>query len=77
MWAIGIITYVLLGGYLPFSDPDPARVNKLVKKGVFEFHEDYWGEVSEDAKSLIRGMLTVDIHQRLTVDQAIEHPWVC
>jgi serine/threonine protein kinase len=76
MWAIGIITYVLLGGYLPFDDPDKARTNKLIKRGIFEFHEMYWGEVSEEAKSLIRGLLTVDVNQRITAQQAMNHPWV-
>jgi len=28
------------------------------------------------AKELIRGLLTVDPNRRLTVDQALEHPWM-
>lgn len=45
-------------------------------KGEYEFHPDYWGTVSDEAKDLIRGLLTLDMTKRLTVDEAIAHPWV-
>jgi len=32
-------------------------------------------DISRDAKSLIKGLLTVDQTRRLTIDQAISHPW--
>jgi serine/threonine protein kinase len=32
-------------------------------------------DISRDAKSLIKGLLTVDQNRRLTIDQAISHPW--
>ena len=32
--------------------------------------------VSNDAKHLIRGLLCIDPKERLSVDQAIAHPWV-
>ena len=32
-------------------------------------------DISRDAKSLIKGLLTVDQSRRLTIDQAISHPW--
>ena len=44
-------------------------------RGDYQFHPEYWGNVSEDAKDLIRGMLCLDTRKRLTVDQALAHPW--
>ena len=35
-----------------------------------------WDNVSADAKDLLRGMLTVDPHQRYTVEQCLSHPWI-
>jgi hypothetical protein len=32
-------------------------------------------DISRDAKSLIKGLLTVDQSKRLTIDQAISHSW--
>merc|ERR1712151_1306870 len=33
--------------------------------------------VSNDAKSLVRGLLTLDVKKRLTASQALKHPWLC
>ena len=75
-WSLGVIIYILLGGYPPFHDEDQKRLYKKIRKGVYEFHAEYWGNVSEDAKDLIRGFLTVNPLDRLTVDQALKHPWL-
>jgi serine/threonine protein kinase len=63
-------------GYPPFHDDNQRALFRKVVKGEYEFHAEYWGAVSEDAKDLIRGLLTLDMTQRLTVDQALAHPWV-
>lgn len=81
MWAVGCIAYILLGGYAPFDvyGEDKESMRKLysmIKKGQYEFDPEEWDPVSEEAKSLIRGLLCVDLKKRLTVDQAIAHPWV-
>jgi calcium/calmodulin-dependent protein kinase I len=76
MWSIGVITYILLGGYPPFHDENQKNLFKKIKKGEFEFHEEYWGAVSSDAKDLIRGLLHVDPESRLTVDDVLGHSWV-
>ena len=33
-----------------------------------------WAPVSADAKDLIRQLLCVDPHKRLTIQQVVEHP---
>jgi len=76
MWAIGVITYVLLGGYLPFHDPDEWQLLKNVKTCKYKFDKRHWKGVSEEAKDLIRGLLTIDVTKRFTADQALNHSWV-
>jgi len=76
MWSFGVILYILLGGYPPFHDENQKRLFNKIRNGDFQFHPEYWGGVSEEAKNLIRGLLTVDMKQRLTVDQALAHPWL-
>jgi len=49
---------------------------RKITKGDYQFHPDYWNTVSDEAKDLIRGLLTVDQNKRLTVDQALHHPWL-
>eukprot|EP01006_Ploeotia_vitrea_P016000 TRINITY_DN46439_c0_g1_i1.p1 TRINITY_DN46439_c0_g1~~TRINITY_DN46439_c0_g1_i1.p1 ORF type:complete len:371 (+),score=-14.88 TRINITY_DN46439_c0_g1_i1:60-1172(+) len=76
MWSIGVITYILLGGYPPFHDENQKNLFRLIKAARYEFHPEYWGNVSEEAKDLIRHLLTLDVSKRYTVKQALEHPWV-
>lgn len=76
MWAFGVILYILLGGYPPFHDNDQAKLFKKIVRGAYQFHVEYWTGISGEAKDLIRGLLALDSNQRLTVDQALAHPWV-
>lgn len=76
MWSFGVILYILLGGYPPFHDDNQRALFRKIVKGEYEFHPEYWGTVSDEAKDLIRGLLTLDMDKRLTVDQALAHPWL-
>mmetsp|Transcript_7508 Transcript_7508/g.7948 ORF Transcript_7508/g.7948 Transcript_7508/m.7948 type:complete len:457 (+) Transcript_7508:115-1485(+) len=76
MWSIGVITYILLGGYPPFQHTNTNKLFQQIRKGKFEFHEKYWSTVSDEAKNLIEGLLRVDTETRLTVDQVLSHPWL-
>lgn len=75
MWSFGVILFVLLGGYPPFHDENQSKLLKKIKKCEYEFHEDYWGQVSDEAKDLIKKLLNPDMFERVTVDQALAHPW--
>ena len=44
--------------------------------GDFEFHSPFWDPVSEEAKDLIKKMLTVDPRQRPSAQELLHsHPW--
>ncbi|KAF5399210.1 Doublecortin like kinase 3, partial [Paragonimus heterotremus] len=78
MWALGIITYIMLCGFAPFRTPD-RRQSKLfdsIKRGVFVYLSPYWDEVSQAAKDLISQLLVVQPRKRLTALETITHPWV-
>lgn len=76
MWSFGVILYILLGGYPPFYDDNQKHLFRKIIRADYEFHPDRWGYVSEEAKDLIRGLLTLNPHDRLTVEQALSHPWL-
>ncbi|WVQ65322.1 uncharacterized protein L199_003498 [Kwoniella botswanensis] len=71
IWSMGIILYTLLCGGLPFDDDDEGVMKELILKG--EYEEPEW--LSEEARSLIRGMLQQDPSQRLTIEGIFNHPW--
>jgi serine/threonine protein kinase len=49
---------------------------KKIKLGKYEFHEQYWSAVSDEAKDFISKLLQIDPAHRFTADQALCHPWV-
>jgi serine/threonine protein kinase len=76
MWAMGVIFYIILAGYPPFYDDNSAMLGKRIMKGVFAFHDEYWGYVSAEAKDFISQLLKVIPAERMTIDQCFNHPWV-
>ncbi|XP_013858751.1 serine/threonine-protein kinase DCLK1a isoform X2 [Austrofundulus limnaeus] len=78
IWAAGVITYILLCGFPPFrgSSDDQEALFDQILMGQLEFPLPYWDNVSEAAKDLIRSMLEVEVDQRYTALQVLEHPWV-
>lgn len=76
MWSIGVIVYILLGGYPPFIESNQRTLFRKIRKGQYEFHEEYWGQVSEDAKDLIRNLLTVDPDARFDSSKALANKWI-
>jgi len=76
MWSLGVITYILLGGYPPFIEQNQRDLFRKIRKGQYEFHVEYWGQVSQEAKDLISSMLTVDPEERISAEQALRNPWI-
>ncbi|VEL09415.1 unnamed protein product [Protopolystoma xenopodis] len=48
MWALGVITYILLCGFPPFRSHErrQSELFELIKRGTFEFLPPYWDAVS-------------------------------
>ena len=76
MWSLGVIIYILLGGYPPFIEQNQRELFRKIRRGQYEFHEEYWGSVSADAKDLISKLLTVDPAKRLSAKEALKHKWM-
>jgi calcium/calmodulin-dependent protein kinase I len=76
MWSIGVITYIMLGGYPPFYDDNQKVLFEKIKKGDYSFHPEYWDAVSVEAKDLISRLLKVNPLERYTSEEALNHSWV-
>lgn len=75
MWSVGVVTYILLGGYAPFEGP-PDELAQFIIRGDYEFHDKYWADISESAKDMIAEMLQVDPEVRLTAEGALRCEWM-
>lgn len=76
MWSIGVITFILLGGYPPFHDKTMKGLFSKIRKAEYTFDPKYWSGISDDAKDLIRGLLTVEVDKRLTAADVLAHRWI-
>lgn len=75
VWSLGVVIYILLGGYRPFRGEGDDCLEKI-RYGEYSFHRKYWSHVSDEAKQLISSMLTVDVTQRITAKEALESDWI-
>ena len=59
MWAVGVITYILLCGFPPFRSPDRNQTElfEFIKAGEFEFLSPYWDKISKCKYRLLDELL--------------------
>eukprot|EP00829_Urostomides_striatus_P010151 TRINITY_DN2333_c0_g1_i7.p1 TRINITY_DN2333_c0_g1~~TRINITY_DN2333_c0_g1_i7.p1 ORF type:complete len:457 (-),score=119.21 TRINITY_DN2333_c0_g1_i7:50-1348(-) len=76
VWSIGVILYMLLSGFPPFNAENDEAVMEVVKTGVYDFSDPAWDSISEDAKDLIKKMLTFDQNKRISAAEAYQHKWI-
>jgi serine/threonine protein kinase len=76
MWSVGCIVYLLLSGNLPFMGRSQKELFRKIVSGKYEFDEDEWEGVSDDAKDLVRRMLVLDPEKRITASAAVRHDWL-
>jgi serine/threonine-protein kinase Chk2 len=75
------VLYICLCGFPPFSDElytteNPYTLSQQIKMGRFDYPSPYWDSVGDPALDLIDRMLTVDVEQRISIDECLEHPWI-
>jgi calcium/calmodulin-dependent protein kinase I len=76
MWSLGVILYILLCGFPPFYHESTAALYKMIKKGEYDFPDPYWTDISDNAKNLVKCLLTVNPTKRYTAEQVLAHPWI-
>ncbi|CAI5496652.1 unnamed protein product [Closterium sp. Naga37s-1] len=70
IWSMGVLLYALL------SANWPEFKNRQALNEETDWTGASWDQVSEDAKDLIRRLLTVDQDRRPTIDEVLRHPWL-
>jgi calcium-dependent protein kinase len=75
LWSLGVITFALLCGHMPFSGSSDA-MQESIKRGLLKKKADRWIPISDSAKDFMGGLLVVNPTKRLTAEQALEHPFI-
>ncbi|XP_034488316.1 probable serine/threonine-protein kinase MARK-C isoform X2 [Drosophila innubila] len=91
LWSLGIIAYILLCGYPPFSGNcgEDCGWNRgencrtcqellfeSIQEGRFSFPEAEWHDVSDEAKDLICRLLVKEASKRLSAEAVLNHNWI-
>lgn len=76
LWSCGVIMYILLCGYPPFTGETETELIPRIKACCYCFPEDDWDGVSDDAKDLIQKLICLDPAARYTAAQTMGHIWV-
>ncbi|XP_032302732.1 death-associated protein kinase 2 isoform X4 [Coturnix japonica] len=76
MWSIGVITYILLSGASPFLGETKQETLANITAVNYEFDEEFFSNTSDLAKDFIRKLLVKDPRKRLTIQEALSHPWI-
>ncbi|KAL0455694.1 UNVERIFIED_CONTAM: Calcium and calcium/calmodulin-dependent serine/threonine-protein kinase [Sesamum latifolium] len=76
IWSLGVILYILLSGYPPFSAQSNRQKQQMILNGQFSFYEKTWKNISSSVKQLITSLLKVDPDLRPSADEILRHPWV-
>ena len=74
MWSIGVIVFLLVHGYPPFNGDSQDQIFHKIRMGKYRFSKDI--TLSPGVKDFIGKVLVMDPSQRMTAQQALEHPWI-
>lgn len=76
-WSLGVILFICLSGYPPFSEhKTQVSLKDQITSGKYNFIPEVWTDVSEEALDLVKKLLVVDPKARLTTEEALNHPWL-
>lgn len=75
-WGIGTIAFLLLCGYPPFFAPCRYAILARIDKTDFSFDPPFWSKISEEAKDFVQQCLRAAPERRMTISEALEHPWI-
>ncbi|XP_029980113.1 myosin light chain kinase, smooth muscle-like isoform X2 [Sphaeramia orbicularis] len=76
MWSIGVICYILLSGLSPFMGDNDNETLSNVTSATWDFEDEAFDEISDNAKDFITKLLKKDMKARLSCAQCFEHPWL-
>lgn len=74
VWACGIILYILLCGYPPFSGANDKEIYNRIKECKLEFPQNEWKKISKNAKELIKKIICPE-KNRIDASQILRDKW--
>lgn len=77
IWSVGVMLFIMLiGKYPPWSSRRPSRMLRFFMNDFATFQMFPFPELSEGARDMLRCLLTIDVEDRWSASQVLEHPWI-
>merc|ERR1719464_1591943 len=76
MWAVGVITYVLVSGLSPFMGDTDLETMANVTIAEYDYEDEAFSNISDQAKDFVDQLLIKKKEDRLTADACLKHSWI-
>uniref|UniRef100_A0A7S3K0F3 non-specific serine/threonine protein kinase n=1 Tax=Aureoumbra lagunensis TaxID=44058 RepID=A0A7S3K0F3_9STRA len=77
VWSLGVITYMLLAGAMPFTRFDDERkFLRDLEAQRYDMHRRPIAKRSDDAKNFVRSLLIANPAKRPSAAKVKKHPWI-
>ena len=76
VWAVGVITYVLLSGRPPFYDKHGGQGKRGIYRSIQNDEPDYMINISNDSKAFIKTCLKKNSAERPSTEELLTNAWI-
>ena len=81
LWSLGVIAYIMLMGYPPFSPDGPniemtSSMYQSIVAGSYYYEEKDWKKYSGDAHDFVFSLLNVNPEERPCASELLLHTWL-
>ena len=77
LFAIGIIAYLLVAGFLPFDHETSEK--EIARQTVYEptpFPTSVWKNISNEARAFVDNLLQKNPQKRMGIQEVLQHKWL-